>query len=218
MTNKKLLIVEDKPKEQANAINAAQRNGFNDIVTASTLEEALQYIPNVQAVATDLFFPAGNVNTEDYVKRILPCYVSREQQSGKLPKGSPVVLKALEKTAALFEMTPEQYVENVVAKIKDNEGFTLNMARASLPGYEQKFDIKQFLKDEENLPIGILVTEEAQKYGIPSVIVTSGGGHGGLLQPIMSLVKVPYETYVVNGQKDWNSGLAKLLSANPDLK
>jgi hypothetical protein len=67
------------------------------------------------------------------------------------------------------------------------------------------------LGNEPNLPVGILVTEEAQKYSLPSVIVTSGGGHGGLLQSIMSLVEVPYETHPKNGHKDWEGGLFKLL-------
>ncbi len=206
--NTRLLIVEDTLAEQDFAKQAALSHGFNDIILAQTLEDALHYIPQVQAVATDLFFPNGNVNVDKYVQRLLPLYVAHAQKQGKLPTGHQTILRAIEKTSEVLGMTPAQYVENIATRIGET---VVNSARASLPGYAQTFDIKYFLKNEPNLPVGILVTEEAMKYGLPSVIVTSGGGHDGLLQPIRSLVKVPYETYLKDGHKDWDSGLAKLL-------
>ena len=214
----KLLIVEDNLEEREIACTSAKNSGFRNIVTATNLEEALHYIPGVQAVVTDLFFPNGDVNVDSYVQRILPLYVEHAQQRGKLPRGNVHVLRALEVVSNVFDMTPEQYVENVLSKRYENQRFLVDHARASLPNFASKQNIQDFLEDESNLPLGILVTEVAQEYQIPSVIVTSGGGHGGLLQPIMDLVKVPYETHMDGNHKNWDSGLSKLLIENPRLR
>jgi CheY-like chemotaxis protein len=123
MIQGKLLIVEDKPEEQEVARNAAENRGFQDIVIAQNLEKTLNYIPNVQAVTTDLFFPKGAINVDAYIQRILPLYVVHAQERGKLPKGSQSVLRALEKVSGVLGMTPEQYVENIMAKQKENQGF-----------------------------------------------------------------------------------------------
>jgi len=209
MTDKRLLIVEDNVSEAIYAQTAAAAQGFRDIVVATNLEEAYKYLPQVGAVATDLFFPNGSINVDAYVKRLLPLYVAHAQQQRKLPSGHPTILRAIENTSRVFGMTPEQYTENMASR---NGECVAKSARASLPSYAQKFDIKQFLGTEPNLPVGILVTEEAMKHGIPSVIVTSGGGHDGLLQPIRSIVQVPYVTFLVEGHKDWKRGIEMLVN------
>ncbi len=211
--NKRLLIVEDKPEELSVAIKSAKQIGFEDIVVASTLEEALAYLPKVNAVATDLFFPNGNVNTDEYTQRILPLYVSFAQSHFKLPQGDSNLLEAIKSGAELRNLDLTTHMDNLV---KSGLLFQRHVeaARAALPNYAQTFDIKYFLKDEKDLPVGILVTEEAQKYNVPSVIVTSGGGHGGLLQPIMSLVTVPHVFNMQGDHKEWDKGLAKLLESH----
>jgi len=212
-----LLIVEDKLEEAELARETAKKSGFETIVIAHTLQEAQQYLPEAQRVASDLFFPAGDISTQQYIQRFLPIYEAyRERRFKHISKDSPV-LAAVESCAKLFGITPEDYVENFMAKM-NTPACVLKAARDSLVGREDAERYKRFLKIEQdikegrNLPLGIIALERAAERNLPRVLVTSTNHHNDAFEPVSSLIGTKYFDTLVNRNKDWESAMRYLIN------
>lgn len=64
----------------------------------------------------------------------------------------------------------------------------------------------------EQLPLGILVQNEAKQRGIPTVIVTSTYHHDDAFKAIRSDITAPYIDTLVDDRKDWKSGIEKFIA------
>lgn len=213
--NSDLLIVEDRLDEAQLAKETAKNSGFENIVVAHTLQEAQRYLPETQRVASDLFFPAGDISTQQYVQRFLPLYEAHKNKRFKqVSKDSPV-RASVESCAELFGLTPEDYVEKFMAEL-NTPACVLKAARDSLVGREDSERYKRFLKIEQdiregrNLPLGIIVSEQAREKGLPHVIVTSTNHHNDAFETVSSLIGTRYFDTLVNGHKDWESAMRYL--------
>ena len=211
----KILVIEDNHTEALYAQTALGSAGFNEVEVAPNLSMGLKELPNYHAVLTDLFFPAGEISTEQYSQRFLPFY-ERFKQSRFPRQNGGIVLAAVRTVAETFGMAPQGYVENVVAKL-NTPPVVLRAARDAVAGIKDSDRYQAFLKIEEgirngtNLPLGIIVCEEAGKLGMPSVIVTSAHHHSDAFGPVSSLIQVPYRDDLVDGKKDWKGGIEILL-------
>ena len=127
-----------------------------------------------------------------------------------------VVLRAIEECARLKEITPTAYVENVMAKIEGPNSLMVREAREAISGirdpekYEEFQRIYDEIKAGKNLPLGIILTEQAVERGLPSVMVTSTSRHSLAFEPIKDLIKVPCIDTLVNDRKDWASGIVRI--------
>jgi hypothetical protein len=208
MSKAELLIVEDNIAEAIYAQGDAIKAGYRELLVATDLETALHYLPQVDRVATDLFFPAGNVNTSDFSGRILPLYEKFKKERFTADKGSGCVLAAIEQCAKLFQVSPEEYVTNILPKMNTVPS-VLKAARDAVTGVKDSEKYNAFLKIEEdiragrNLPLGILVAEQAKEKGLPAVIVTSTNHHDHAFEPVRNLITVPYFDNLVEGRKNW---------------
>ncbi len=214
-----LLIVEDNVAEAIYAQAEAAKAGFKEFTLATNLEEALKAIPTSGAVTSDLFFPAGNISTEVYSKRFLPFYEDYKTRRFLGARKDTIVLRAVEACAECFGVTPSQYIEDYMAKMATPKS-VLNAARDAVRGitdsanYDKLQTIISQVREGSNLPLGIIVVEEAQKIGIPAVIVTSTNHHSLAFEPVRSLITVPYADNLIEGKKDWAGGLARLVGGN----
>ncbi|MBP7708567.1 hypothetical protein KA107_02685 [Candidatus Pacearchaeota archaeon] len=208
MNNQKLLIVEDKADEAIFARDHAISAGFKEVTLATTLEEAQKYLPGAQAVVSDLFFPAGNVSTETYVQRFLPLYEGFKQRRFQKTDGNNIVLRVIQGCAETFGITPEKYVEEFIAKCNTPVS-VLKAARDAVRGiadsdkYDAFLKIEQGIKEGKNLPLGIIVAEQAKERGLPALIVTSTNHHHDSFEPVRSLVPSPYFDNLIEGRKNW---------------
>lgn len=67
---------------------------------------------------TDLFFPIGDMES-GLIQEVLPHYEAFAER--KYPaNGNRMVYRALQAAGGLFDMTPEQYVEEIMLKLNDN--------------------------------------------------------------------------------------------------
>src|SRR3989338_5239944 len=216
---KKILVIEDNTAEAIYAQAELAKAVFTDFQAVTTLSEGLEAMPGYEALLTDLFFPAGNLPVEPYSQRFLPIYQAYGERRFKT-KGHDVVLRAVKQCADVFGVTPQEYVEDFMAKVGgalSTPPVVLKAARASLTGVEEPERYAKFLETKERirngtyLPLGIVATERARELGIPSVIVTSTYHHDDAFEAVRDLVKVPYRDSLVDGRKDWN-GVITLLS------
>ncbi|MBI4453117.1 response regulator [Candidatus Woesearchaeota archaeon] len=212
----KILIIEDNAEEAACAQSELEKAGFKDVKTVTNLSDGLDAMPQYGAVLSDLFFPAGNTQTEQYSQRFLPFYEQFKQiRFPKIGKEDSV-LGAIEVCAETFGMTPQEYVDNVLAKLNTPE-IVLKKARDVLAGVEDSERYEKFLKIEEgirdgtNLPLGIIACERAAELGMPAVIVTSTYHHSDAFEPVRDLIKVSYRDILVDEKKDWKGGIELLL-------
>ena len=207
MTNADLLIVEDNIAEAIYAQGDAIKAGYKNLLVATDLETAQNYLPHADRVATDLFFPAGNVSVTDFSKRILPLYENFKKTNFS-EKASGVVLASLEQCAELFSITPKEYVEKFMAKMNTPKSM-MKAARDALAGindserYDKFLKIESDIREGKNLPLGILVSEQAKEKGLPTVIVTSTNHHDMAFDVVKTLITVPYFYSFNAGRKDW---------------
>lgn len=213
----KILIVEDKPEEAENARKTVLESGINDFRIVSTLSQALEYLPQYNAVLSDLFFPAGNYETRAFSQRILPFYEKFKEERFKEIEKDNIVLRAVKTCAEIFGVTPEKYISEIMSKL-NTPPIIIRAARDSLAGMQDSEKYEQFLKMESdisngiNLPLGILVKEKAQELGKPSVIVTSTNHHNHAFEPVRSLIGLNYVDQLIDGKKDWKRGLESILA------
>ena len=215
MTGRRLLIVEDNPQESREAVNRAVVLGIENVTTASNLKGALSQIEDADMIASDLFFPAGNVDTKVYSNRFMPLYEQYERVRFPSQEGG-VVLRALEQVSGVFGVTPREYVEKVMPVFNAEGSTLLEAARDAVYGIKdyskhQKFlEVKEGIASGKNLPLGIIVAEEAKKRKIPAVVVTSADHHDMAFSPIGGLIGVPYYDTLVDGRKNWKAGIERL--------
>ena len=212
----KILIIEDNAAESACAQSELEKAGFKEVKTVTNLSDGLETMSQYSAVLSDLFFPAGNTPTEQYSQRFLPSYEQfKQRRFPKIDKDNPI-LRAIDVCAKIFGMTPQEYVENVVAKLNTPE-LVLKMVRDALAGVENSEKYAKFLEIEEgirngtNLPLGIIACERAAELGMPAIIVTSTYHHSDAFEPISGLIKVSYCDRLVDERKDWKGGIELLV-------
>jgi hypothetical protein len=212
MAQAQLLIVEDRIEEAIYAQGEAAKAGYTELLVATDLETALKYLPSADRVATDLFFPAGNVSTTDFSKRILPLYEDFKRSRFSKQEGSQVVLRAVCACAEMFGITPKEYVEIYMPKFNTIPS-VLRAARDAVAGINDSVRYNQFLTIEEdiragrNLPLGIIVAEEAKEKGLPTIIVTSTNHHDHAFEPVRNLITVSYLDNLVEGRKNWEGAM-----------
>ena len=213
----KLLIVEDNVAESINAQTEAFSLGFREVSTATNLSEAQRYLPQVQAVASDLFFPAGEVSTDQYVQRFSLIYEAFKKRRFTPIEKDNIVLRALEHNAEIFGVTPKRYVEEIMVNLNSPQSL-IKDARDAIAGindsekYEQFLKIEQDVRAGKNLPLGIIVAEQATASGLECVIVTSTHHHDLAFEPIKNLLRGPYVDILRGDQKRWDLGFAQLVS------
>ena len=110
---------------------------------------------------------------------------------------------------------PQDYVEKVITRM-NNPKIMMDMAREAVAGvkdperYEKFLTIEEAIRQDKNLPLGIVLTEQAKSRGLPSVIVTSTYHHSDQFEPVSGLTPVYYVDTLLLGRKDWRKGLARL--------
>lgn len=211
----KLLVIEDNVAETIHVQTELERAGISDYKTIATLSEGLELMPEYNLVLSDLFFPAGDVSIEEYSQRFMPLYEEFKQR--KFMTNKTVLKKAIEQCARTFDVTPHDYIEKYMTKVNTPKR-VMESAREALAGikdpegYEKFKKIEAGIRDGTNLPLGIIATERATELGIPSVIVTSTYHHDHSFEPVRNLISVPYCDTLVDGKKNWESGIEQLLS------
>ena len=210
--DQKLLIIEDNVAEAIYAQAEAAKAGFKDFVAVTNLADAQRYLPEAQLVASDLFFGAGNTQVTGFSERIAPLYQKFKETRFQKTKGLDVVLRAVEGCAETFGVTPQVYVEEFMAKVHTIPS-VLKSARDALAGvndsqkYREFLKIEQDIKEGRNLPLGIIVTEQAKEKGLSSVIVTSTNHHDLAFEPVRGLITVPYFDTLTAGRKNWQGAM-----------
>lgn len=219
--NKKILIIEDKTEELIYAQAEAAKSGYRNIAHATNLDQALPQIEHADEILTDLFIPT-QMHKEKYITEFLPAYESYRQERFKEEQGASVVRAAVLAWSELFgKETVEQGLEMFETYTKNfdekgNPNSVLKAARDAVHGvrdydrYKEFFEMEKNVRSGEQLPLGIIVAREAQKYGIPSVIVTSTYHHDDAFEAVREQITVPYVDTLVDGKKDWASGLEML--------
>jgi CheY-like chemotaxis protein len=205
----KILLIEDN-EAQAEYAQIALADAGLESTTVVTLSEALDVMPEYDAVLSDLFFPAG-MPTEEFSELFSPLYAEFKEQR----YSGGMVGRAVQQCASLFGMTSHDYIENVIAKTNNPAG-TLEAARKSQEGrssakYQKFLEIEENIRNGTNLPLGIVATGMAMKQGIPAVIVTSTYHHDDAFEAVRTLIKVPYKDTLIEGRKDWENGIELLL-------
>lgn len=216
MTNKHLLIIEDRIGEANVAQETAKSLGI-EIRLATDVGSALEEIKlRPAAIASDLFFPAGNINQEPYIAQVLQIYENylktfRPKTDGPLTR----VLQFIFPDQG--NLNKEQFFEDVIKKyfLKDNPEHIVELTRDAYFGIENysKYNrlqkqIKE-VKEGRSMPYGIFATEEARKLNIPIHIVTSTNHHDIAFEPIRSRIG-KYTDNLVDGYKDWLAAFNQL--------
>lgn len=215
---REVLVIEDNLIEAINAQTELARAGIEDFRSVTTLSEGLEAMSHFDGVLSDLFFPVGNASDEQYIQRFLPLYEQFKSQRFKKRPSDDVILRAVKACAKAFEVTPEEYVENVMAML-NTPPVLLKAARDAIAGVDDSERYNQFLKIEEcvrngtNLPLGIVALERAKELGIPSVVVTSTYHHDDAFEAVKGLIDVPYRDTLIECQKDWKGGIELLLKS-----
>jgi hypothetical protein len=214
---KNVLVIEDNVDESIRAQDELVRAGVGEFRAVATLSEGLSLMPKYNLVLSDLFFPAGDIPTEQYSQKFMPLYEQFKQRKFMATDKSKVVFGAIEQCARIFGVTPQEYVERYMPMMNTSESVT-KAARQALTGIKDPVGYEKFQKIEggirsgANLPLGIIATGRATELGKSSVIVTSTFHHDDAFEPVRNLITVPYCDTLVDGKKDWNGGIEKLLS------
>jgi hypothetical protein len=217
-----LLIVEDNVAEAIYAQLEAIKLGLKGVMAVTDLQSALRKMEErPQMIVSDLFFPGVGVDRTGYIPRLLPQYEKMEKRDGEISEAEKQqhdpVKAAVEQCANLFGMTPEEYVEEVIAKY-DPIDMVVKAARNSVYNmrdherYQKAHDAKLKMLSGENFPSGIFVVERAKELEIPVRIVTSTNHHDIAFETIRELVTGRYyDTLDADGRKQWSAAIKDLL-------
>ena len=208
----KILIVEDNVAEAINAQTELARVGFRDFMAVTNLSEALNVLPEYNCVLTDLFFPVGSTSAQPYIERFFPIYERfKDERFKKTNRDSPIA-RAIEQVTGVLGMTPDDYESKLAPlfnhppamrkAIKDALG-----GRGDLERYQKYLVTLEKVKNGTQLPLGIIVAEEAKKQGLTAVIVTSTNHHDDAFEPVRSIIPVSYRDNLIDGKKDWKGGI-----------
>jgi hypothetical protein len=218
MANKHLLIIEDRVEEQEFARNTANSLGIETKV-AKDLQSGLREIQNSPfGIASDLFFPSGNIDQEPYLQQVLPIYESYLKTFKTKTEGPLVeVLKFIfgevkNKTKEeLFEgfIKPQflrGWQERDVEEVRDAYFGIEFYSRYS--GLQKQIES---MKQGKDIPYGIFIAKEARRLRIPCYTVTSINHHDIAFEPIKERIGAYSNRINENGHKDWKSGFEYLL-------
>ncbi len=226
MLEQKLLIVEDKVDEAIWAQHDAVKAGFKDIVVATNLEEAQRYLPNVQRVATDLFFPLGNVvDPARYIAEVLPLY-ERYLRSFKRIPDNPIARAIAQLVIRPENMSKEQFFEEQLVPLffRGWKPGALEQARDGyfeIQNYSRYAKLEKYIaevKDGKDLPSGIFLAREARRLGIPTHIVTSTNHHDHTFTPVQGLIGSLYVDNLVGGRKNWAEAMQYLKQSGEKIE
>lgn len=213
----KILIVEDQPEEQGVARQTADSLGI-ETRFAGDFETALREIRSgwPKAIASDLFFPSGNIDQQPYLQQVLPIYEGYLKTFK--PKTEGPLVMALEyvfgenKDRTKEEMWNE-FIEPVF--LKNWEDYGKEEVKDAYFGiefysrYEKLQKQIEAMKQGREIPYGIFVRKEAEKLKMPCYIVTSTNHHDVAFEPIRDKIG-SYTDYIVEGHKNWERGLRDL--------
>ena len=211
-----VLIIEDDVSEAIYAQTELAKAGIKDFRAVTTLDEGLSVMSKYDAVLTDLFFPAGDVPTKQYIQRFLPLYEQFKNKRFPEMTGNNVVLSAIQSCAKVFGVTPEEYVNDYITKMNTPK-LVLDAARDAIARikdsqkYEKFLKIEQSIRNGTNLPLGIIACEKALEYNLPCAIVTSTYHHDDAFEAVKDQIKVNYKDTLVEGRKNWKGGIELLL-------
>ena len=136
----------------------------------------------------------------------------------EIKEESPVY-RAVSVCAEVFGVTPEEYVEKVMAKLNTHQ-VILKSARDAVhkrQDYErfEKFqEVMNNVRNGTKLPLGISLTEKAKEKGIPNIIVTSTYHHSDEFEAVRELVPHYYDQVIGEGdqkRKNWEAGIEHVL-------
>jgi hypothetical protein len=208
-----ILIIEDKPEEQEFAKQTATSLGIETRV-AGDFESSLQEIQTrkPKAIASDLFFPSGNINQEPYKQQVLPLYEAHLKTFKSITGG--LIVLALESVFGGNKDTPkeklwDEFIRPVFLKDWAEEG--IESVKDAYFGiqfhsrYEKLEKQIQEIKNGRNIPYGIFVNEEARKLNIPCCIVTSTNHHDLAFEPIRGRIGKYTDRLDEAGHKGWKS-------------
>ena len=220
----RILLIEDDEKHYNDATEELLRKR-NDEIGAFIRAESLSDFEKLfgdgghnqyDAVLTDLFFPAGDMDAAPLVQRFLPHYESYKAKRFPEIKDN-VVLSAVENVSSLMGVGPGEYVENVLTRLNTPES-VLKASRDAVAGiqdserYERFLEIEKGVRDGTNLPLGIVAAERSREMGIPCAMVTSTYHHDDEFEAVRDLVTVPYVDTLVDGKKQWGKSLDLVMS------
>lgn len=220
MENKKtIMIVEDTLAEQEFALKCAQERGLVATLK-SDFSSALNGLEdNPDFVLSDLFFPVGNVNSANYVRRILPLYENYLNRFEKYMSG--VLVETIVHLAKMTGFTKEQFFEDFISAI-NKPSPELEMYRDATYGiknfkkYQNLQKIIENIKQGENIPYGFFLAEELKNKNIPSAIITSINHHDVAFEPLRDSLVIPYFDSLIDGKKDWNRALDYVLKGGEE--
>ncbi len=216
-----LLIVEDKAEESDHAKLEAKKLGLTNLAVAQNLEQAFNLLDsNPQYIASDLFFPVGNLDVKQYVKKFLPFYEEYERR--RFPTFEASILHKVIKQYENIGVSMEKYEQDwlpILGKPMGEEYIEMIRDHIHLRKDYSRFvkfqSVKQAIQDESNLPLGISLIERAIEKGIPIVIVTSTYHHDHAFEPVRDSIKVPYYDTLIgvdnNNTKNWQAGIKHLV-------
>jgi CheY-like chemotaxis protein len=206
-----ILIVEDKPEELNVAREIAKVKGI-DTRVAINFKSALEELkfPGLKAVASDLFFPAGDIDQGSYISQILPSYESYLNSFRKITDG-PLIKTLNFVFAERGNMTKEQFFEEIMTKtfLKDWDEEGKRQVADAYFGIEFYHNYSKLqkhieeIKQGRGMPYGIFLTKEAGKLQLPAYVVTSTNHHDVAFQPVRKLLTTDYRDDLVDGHKDW---------------
>lgn len=215
--NKKILIVEDNVAEAIYAQAEVAKAGFRDFTVSTNLESALYELgnKNYDFVLSDLFFPSGNNDNTRYIEKFLPVYESyKDRRFEKINESGPISY-AVKACCEALKITPEEYLKllptmtdipMVITAVRDVVKGVKNSER-----YEQFLTMEDKIRTGTNMPLGIIVCEKTREKNIPTRIITSTYHHDDAFEPVKNLIQVPYYDTLIEGRKNWKSGIKSLL-------
>jgi hypothetical protein len=219
MIEKNMLIIEDRVEEQEFARQTAASLGIEARI-AGDFETALRELreKTPRAIASDLFFPSGNINQEPYIQQVIPIYESHLKTFKPITEGPLVeVLKYIfggnkdKSKEEVWNQLIKPYFLNGWAEDAIEEVKDAHFGIEYYSKYEKLQKQIEAMKQGKEIPYGIFVRQEARKLGIPCHIVTSTNHHDVAFEPIRDKIG-DYSDWVNEaGHKDWGSAFQYLL-------
>jgi hypothetical protein len=225
MTNKHFLIIEDRVEEQEFARQTALTWGIEARVVGD-FETAIEEIQTrwPRAIASDLFFPSGNINQEPYIQRVLPFYEAHLKTFKPITSG-PLVMALEHVFGGNKDKTKTELWEEFIRPIflKNWREYDIEEVKDAYFGIEFYSKYVKLQKQIEamkqgiDIPYGIFLRQEVDRLGftgnchIPFFIVTSTNHHDVAFEPIRDKIGIYDDGVDEAGHKDWGNAFKYLL-------
>ena len=213
-----LLIIEDSIEEANIAQQTAESLGI-ETKLIQDFKSALDEIRSskLSAIASDLFFPAGDINQEPYIQQVLPAYEAYSRGFKRID--DQPLARALRQVANIpAGITKEEAFENIrelfLRSHSERDIESHRDAWFGIEFYSKYAKLKEHIegiKQGSGIPYGIFVVQKAEELDIPVHIITSTNHHDVAFEPVRNKIG-DYSDNLVEGHKDWKAGIERLLA------